>query len=172
MQSIIFASREVKVGKVIGFWPIDPISEISRTFIKNWKDKWATMTEAARLQIMEEKVTLESPIPKDGMSKCEIYCNNCGELQGTLWAIDDSLENWCDFHYVQWNDGEKWYGCLTPNVSPISGQLTLMCCCGNDTRDFRANNTLPIKNIAEIEEINSLGREYGQADSKFVVTPI
>lgn len=102
------------------------------------------------------------------MKRHEVTCRACGEVMGYCWATDDTLKDWDAFYYTQQKKGGRWYGCMTPHVSRITGQLCLECCCGEDTRDFRANTKLPTKIIDDIEKRNCVGREFNGPDSKFL----
>lgn len=104
-----------------------------------------------------------------GMRRYEVTCKACGEVMGYCWATDNTLGDWCEFHFTQWKDGKRWHGCMTPHISPVTEQLCLECCCGQDTRDFRANTTLSARVASRIEERNRVGREFGKPDSKFLV---
>lgn len=155
--------------KVFGFYPIDPPHETgAHRHVTDWKNKLARMTQRARVGRMSEMQQLPTTADVSGKSKYEIACTNCGAIQGYLMAFDDRLNGWCDFHYTQWSDGDYWYGCLTPHVSPIDGTLCLLCCCGQDTRDFRANMSIGQRRASLIEESNQKGRQWGSADAKFV----
>lgn len=61
-----------------------------------------------------------------------------------------------------------WQGALTVNISPIDGTLGFECACGVDTRDFRANMTLPSEIRQAKIAITSQGREFGKGNSKFL----
>lgn len=172
----IFASREMaKLAKqsddgkvqVYSFFPIDRADCECQKMIKEWKEKLATMSEEKRNAVIQETKYLVCPRDKTGMRRRKITCKNCDEVLGYVWATDNTLKDWCDLHYVNWTDGKEWYGCLTPHISPITEQLCFECCCGQDTRDFRANMTLPTKTAFEIEEENKVGREFGETNSKF-----
>jgi len=105
---------------------------------------------------------------KAGMKRYEVICKACKKIMGYCWATDNTLRDWCAFYYVQRNDGKRWHGCMTPHVSPVTEQLCLECCCGQDTRDFRANTTLSAKVAIRVEKRNRAGREFGRPDSKFL----
>lgn len=65
-----------------------------------------------------------------------------------------------------------WEGALAINISPIDGKLGIECACGQDTRDFRANATLPDEERAKLVKRSMQGRELGKQDSKFRASPI
>lgn len=161
---------EVNKGPItnVGFFPIDPPNEISENFLKQWKEKFAQMTDRQRKMMKEKMGVLNSPLDKKGMHKYDIHCNNCDELIAYVWGNNANLDKWCDLHYVQWTDGDYWYGCLTPNISPIDGKIGFECCCGEDTRDFR--NNVRIGDI--MKKDTSLGREFGKKNSKFRATKV
>lgn len=156
-----------KPVRIIGFFPMDPANDTTARLLKEWKDKFVTMSEKSRNTIKDQLGWIESPLDKEGLKRYEIFCDKCGERQGFLFAKTDNLKDWCDFHYTQWSDGEQWYGCLTPSVSPIDGRITFECACGNDTRDFRANMTMDSVKADQLEHRNKVGRDFGKKDSKF-----
>lgn len=154
------------------FFPVDPHDCECKDHIEIFKRQLGEMTEAERSSKIEQMGSFECSRPKDGMQRYEITCNNCGQIQGYLWATDPSLKDWCDFHYVNWTDGNEWFGCLTPNISPISGELGIECTCGYDTRDFRANMTLNMVETVKMEDRNKEGREFDKPGSKFTARVI
>lgn len=157
--------------EVFSFFPIDKGDCDCASLISEWKDKLKMMSPNQREAEIEKIGHLTCPRAKEsGMKRYTITCENCGQTQGYCYSKNASLVDWVDFHYLQWTNGEEWKGCLTPNISPITQQLTLECTCGQDTRDFRANMTLPGKVIADIENKNKKGREFNKSDSKFKVT--
>lgn len=181
MKRIIYASQETRFkvdqtpGKKLGiysFFPADKSDCVCQKEIREIKEKLATLNEEQRHLLVQGRRILECKRPKAGASRYKVTCPNCGEVVGYCWATDNTLKDWFDFHYVQWTDGERWYGCLTPQISPIDEKLCLECCCGWDTRDFRANMTLPHKIAMVYEEDNKVGREFGRSDSKFKVSKV
>lgn len=98
--------------------------------------------------------------------KYKIECQNCKNIVAEIFATDDTLTDFCDFHYITETDGDHWFGAFTVQLSPIDGKIGIECSCGQDTRDFRANNTLPKKLSYKLTE-NLKGKEFGKADSKF-----
>lgn len=174
----IFASRETNEKMkllhkeridIYSFFPIDKGDCACASMIKEWKDKLLLMDATKREAELDKVGPLHCPRDTTGMTKYTLTCKNCNEVQGECYATDLSLSDFCDFHYMNWTDGEQWYGCLTPNISPIDQRLTLECMCGYDTRDFRANQTLSAARVEEIETENAHGRDYNQPDSKFLV---
>lgn len=157
---------------VYSFFPIDKADCVCHLMIDGWKKKLATMPEGKREEEVKRLGSLVCPRDKTFMKRYEVYCGNCGAIQGYCWATDATLKDWCDFHYAQWTDGSQWYGCFTPNVSPITEQLTLECTCGQDTRDFRANMTLPGAMAQRLEDSNKIGRDFGYKNSKFKIREV
>lgn len=151
-----------KEGKVeiVGLFPVDrfncPCQEIKATDFEKGIRKFIDCPKAKEL----------------GYKLYQVFCNQCGELQGYCYAKDEILKDYCDFHYIQWVEKNKkkyeWHGCFTPHLSPIDYKLCLECSCGNDTRDFRANTTLPFKDAQRLEFRNSKGRNFGLNESKFL----
>ncbi len=177
----ILASREVSVVaqhsknkkvEIYSFFPCDRADCQCQKIIVDFKKQIAQLNEGRRQELIEKQKLLVCPRDKKRLNRYAITCRNCGELLGYCWASDPSLKDWCDFHYVQWTDGNEWHGCLTPHVSPITQELCLECCCGEDTRDFRANMTLTAKNAFSIEERNKVGRSFNKSDSKFLVRKV
>jgi hypothetical protein len=181
MMRTIFASNEtanLARGELSGrieifsFFPYDRGDCECRTMISAWQRELSTLPENERKQKIRETGHFTCPRSKAGMRRYVLRGSFCNQVMGYVWATDNKLSDWCDFHYTQWTDGEKWYGCLTPNISPIDQTLGLECTCGVDSRDFRANTTLS-KVVAEsFESRNRIGREFGKQDSKFVLAAV
>lgn len=182
MKRVIFASRETainakaskaKMVKVYSFFPIDRANCDCKQLIQEWNKRLGIENDEGRRKLLEKTPFLECPRSKNKrMERYKIECQSCGDLQGYAYASNPSLDDWCDFHYVQWSKGDVWHGCFTPHISPITQKLLLECCCGNDTRDFRANMTINEKVARRIEDRNAKGREFDQPDSKFVASKI
>lgn len=181
MKTRIFASREVtKVAKlsptkkinIYSMFPIDRAYCECQKLILDWKKSLALLNESQRQELLNKTPFIECPHDKTNMKRFKIICASCGEGQAYCWATDSSLKDWFDLHYIQWTGDGYWHGCLTPHISPVTQQLCLECCCGQDTRDFKANMTLNYKIARQLELINSIGREFGKNDSKFIAKSI
>lgn len=103
-----------------------------------------------------------------GYEKYTITCVNCGDVVAFVWAKDGTLRDWCDLHYICEHDKNTWYGCMAVNVSPIDGQLGFECACGEDTRDYRANQNLPRVTKQLMMEYSNKHRGFGHKDAAFV----
>lgn len=172
----IFASNDIatrmrnaktKRVDVLSFFPVDHADCACQKLIDEYKKRFAKMPKAQVEDLIVNMHYLKCPADKNGMQHYQITCNDCKEILGYVWATSPRLESWCDFHYYNWTDGEQWKGCLTPNISPIDGYLTIECTCGNDSRDFRANMSISYKQALKIEEKNKVGRKFGEKNSKF-----
>jgi hypothetical protein len=166
--------KKTKTDKleVYSFFPCDKPDCECLGLITEEKKKMEQMGVSEREAYIEKVGHIKCSRDHKGMKRYKIICNDCGEIVGYLWATSYKLEDWCDFHYYQYLDKRGWHGCKTPNVSPVDGKLTIECCCGQDTRDFRLNKHLPA-NIAEgIEDTNKIGRDFGSSNSRFFVTLI
>lgn len=181
MKRKVFASKETKDKadkkpkkkiEVYSFFPNDKASCLCQPMVLEWKKRLATMNIEENNALVETTQYLVCPKSKEGYKRYEIKCANCKEVVGYCWASDETLTDFFDFHYTQWSDGIEWFGCLTPQISPITQKLCLECVCGADTRDFRANATLSDEAIADIERENSVGRDFGTKDSKFEVRQV
>ena len=177
----IFASGEVgreaklsynKKIEIYSFFPNDRANCVCQPMVLEWKGKLATLSSDKKNELLQKESYLECPRSKVGLNRYQITCKKCQETLGYCWASDSSLKDFCDFHYVSWSDGKEWHGCFTPHISPITQQLCFECACGEDTRDFRANMTLPYDIASEKERVNSIGREFGKSDSKFKVRQV
>lgn len=153
--------------EVYSFFPIDKHNCACQSAISNWKNRLAALPDDKRKQEVDKQDFLECPEDKLGKNRYEVRCNGCKAVVGYCWASDERLLDWVDFHYVQWAEKARWYGCLTPHVSPIDESLCIECTCGVDTRDFRANMTLPGMTAESLERKNSIGRKFGLPNSKF-----
>lgn len=105
---------------------------------------------------------------KENRKKYDIICSRCGDRVAYVWARDDKLADWCDLHYICWFDKFSWRGCMTVNVSPIDAHLGFECACGEDTRDYRANKSLPPVQKQLMSEYAMQHREFGKTSSKFI----
>lgn len=106
------------------------------------------------------------------LKKYSIYCSNCEAKVAEVYAKDKSMSDWADLHYYVECKKNKiktytWRGAMAINISPIDEKLGIECTCGNDTRDFRANTTMPSALVQPVIEENMKGREFGKEDSKF-----
>lgn len=119
------------------------------------QQKIAQMNDNQRQSYISKRIMHCQRTKEADMKPYKIICNNCGEHVANVYSIDESLSDWCDFHYINATDGEHWYGAITPNVNPYDYKIGIECACGIDTR-----------------KINSEGREFGQKDSKFKLVPI
>lgn len=153
--------------EIYSFFPVDKGNCACVQMIRDWKRKLGEAKEKDRRFYLEQTEFLVCPRDKTNMQRYKITCQNCGQIMGWCWATDETLRDWCDFHYAQWTDGESWYGCFTPHVSPVSEQLCFECTCGQDTRDFRPNVLLPSRKSLNLERRNAIGRDLGQPNSKF-----
>lgn len=178
MKRTIFASAEAsyqakhspnKMVKVYSMFPVDRADCPCAPLIRDFKKKLAMSNQRDRQTMIEQQPFIECPRDKSKMTRYEIRCSACKDLQGYIWARSATLEDWCDFHYVQWTKGDVWHGCFTPHISPITEELCFECCCGNDTRDFRANMTMNERQAMLQEARNRYGRKLGRPESKFFV---
>lgn len=158
-----------KQVKVYAMFPNDRSDCPCVPLVSEWTKRLAMATEKERLKLIEENSPIMCPRDKSKMQQFVIFCQKCGDAQGYVYATDDKLSDWCDFHYLQWTEKGEWRGCFTPHLSPITEELCFECCCGNDTRDFRANSKLPYSLAMTMEERNSVGRRFGHKDSSYVL---
>lgn len=163
------AQSPAKIVKVYSMFPVDRADCPCAKVIQEWQLRLGKATQAERQQLIEEHPFIICPRDKSKMRRYEVICSKCNQRQGYLWATTPTLEDWCDFHYVQWTPGDYWRGCFTPHISPVTEELCFECCCGNDTRDFRANMTLPAVIANQHEARNRYGRKFGRKESKFFV---
>ena len=156
--------------RIISFFPVDRYDCACLPIVSDFKLRMPQMSEADRSETVRKIGYLRCPGHKRvGMRPYEVSCGKCKATVAYCYATDPSLSDWCDLHYVCEHDGKRWYGARTVNISPVDGKLSFECCCGNDTRDFRANRQLPEKITRRIEEKNRVGRELGKHNSRFIV---
>jgi hypothetical protein len=163
----VFEMGKEKTREIVSFFPYDKWDCECVDLVKETRSELEKMAVKDRVEYMRKQGVMECPHSKTGKKKYFIKCNVCRELQGYCWASSDKLIDYSDFHYIQWHDKKQWHGFFAPHISPIDGRLCFECCCGNDTRDFRANMQLPTKIAEAIEEKNAIGREFGKVNSKF-----
>jgi len=142
MQSKL--TKHTKRQTVISKFPINSVR--IEALIQKKKNK--LMREVALMNAAERAdFVAEGPIDfveeKGSRKKFFINCTRCGEKVGYCWANNEALEEWVDLHYICWYDKKSWHGAMAVNVSRIDGSLGFECACGEDTRDFRGNRTLP-----------------------------
>ncbi len=158
--------------EIYSFFPCDKADCVCQPLVLEWKKKLAELPESKRVDLLKEQGHLECPRSRVGLKRYEIKCKACGDVLGYCFASNASLDDFCDFHYVQKVEKGIWHGCFTPHISPITQKLCLECMCGADTRDFRANMTLLEKVSVELEASNSIGRDFGKSNSKFSVRQV
>lgn len=157
----------------MGFFPIDLPNCSCGTLIQEAKMKLPGMKEADRVKYRQDHVVLRCPRhEEEGMKPFLITCLNCDSEIAYLYAKDESLDDFCDLHYVADFNESHWRGCFTVNISPLDLKLGFECACGVDTRDFRANRNYPTDKYLEIEKLHAEGRAFGSRKSKFIAKPI
>ncbi len=206
VQSLL--DKGIKERLIYSFFPADRSNCVCQPEIQSLKNKFSAMHPKDIEAFKNRMGTFECPRDKINLKRFNVYCNNCGVLLGSCWASDESLTDWCDFHYICGSNlvekevvtlkryegkplkkgnkygptkvkkvitkaiGGYWEGALGVNISPIDEKLGLECCCGVDTRDFRANMTLEEDIRKRIIEKNSKGQEFGKLDSAFLSVEI
>jgi len=202
VQSLL--DKGIKERLIYSFFPADKSGCACQSKIQDLKNKFSAM-RPQDIEGFKNKIgVFECPQDKTDLKRFNIYCNNCGNILGSCWASDETLSDWCDFHYICGSNlvekrivtleryegkplkkgnkygptkvrkhitkafGGHWEGALGVNISPIDERLGLECCCGIDTRDFRANMTLEEDVRKRIIEKNSRGKEFGKNDSAFL----
>lgn len=171
-MGIAVKASKLKKIEIYSFLPIDRADCPCQPEILKMKGKLAEMPPNKREQFVKDTKVFVCPKNKTGYNRYELECKNCHQILGYCWASTPELLDWFDFHFTQWTDGKFWYGCFTPHISPITQKLCLECTCGQDTRDFRANMTMPSKLSTMIEDSNKVGRDFGKSDSKFEVRQV
>lgn len=174
LDSLKVLERENKERReVVSFIPINP-PNIEREFVMQKADTlkmMATMKLQDRIAFMEKSGPIDYVKKKGtGFKKYFVRCGSCGDMNAWVWAMDETLEKWCDLHYVFWHDKDHWHGCLAVNVSPIDRRLGFECACGEDTRDFRANKSLPRVVRSLLIDYSSKHRGFNHPHAKFIAT--
>lgn len=126
----------------------------------------AAMSELDRMKFCE--VPIDFVKDKGNRKKFFVICTTCHDRVAYVWADNEKLENWCDLHYLCWYDRESSHGAMAVNVSPVDGELGFECACGEDTRDFRVNKTMPPIQKRLMIEYAMKHRGFGTKDSKFI----
>lgn len=156
---------------IYSFFPSDPWKCECQPILLDLKARFSQMN-SGEIQIIKNSMkVVRCPLALK-KNKYKIMCTNCKEHVADVAADNSNLDNWCDLHYISTsyidkNGAGHWKGALSINISPIDGKIGIECCCGADTRDFRANSTLPGKVVKRKIEECSKGREFGNKDSKF-----
>jgi len=168
----MLADNKTKGQILYSFFPCDRWN-CECVVLKNDKiAKLALLNEEKRREAILREDHMECPRDKDGMKCYRITCNNCDSIIAELWSKDEALSDFCDLHYISYTDGEVWKGAFGINISPIDGKLGFECACGSDTRDFRANTTMPGKAVKDKIDENMQGRDFGVQGAKFNLTQI
>lgn len=151
-----------KKDRIVGFFPVDPHDCDCRFKIDEYKAKFAEMNKAQR------KGRLVCPKDRKGYNPYKVICTSCDAVLAHLWSKTKRVTtDWCDLHYICEYDKDKWTGAKSVHISPVDGQLCFECTCGVDSRDFRANSSLPPQKALSIEKANAKGRAFGYRNSKF-----
>lgn len=166
--------NKVKEEVVYSFFPCDHWKCDCQAAIMDIKTRFSQMSPK-QIEEFKSKTKVVRCKKGDKKTRYEIKCNSCKSIVAECAADNDKLENWCDLHYIatsyiEKGKGEvrsKWKGALAVNVSPIDGKIGIECCCGVDTRDFRANSTLEGKELKRRIEDSLVGRLFEEEDSKF-----
>ena len=134
------------------------------------------LREMALMTPDERQVFTETPIDfvkdKGNRKRYEIKCVRCGDVVAYVWAENEKLENWCDLHYICWYNKSSWRGGRAINVAPIDGQIGIECCCGEDTRDFRAGKGMPPIQKSLMIDYTHRHRDFGLPTSTFIAVEI
>ena len=51
----------------------------------------------------------------------QIFCGKCSETVGYLYTRNakTAFTDFCDFHYYNYAEGGRWFGCRTAQISPV-----------------------------------------------------
>jgi hypothetical protein len=130
-QATIGALGVKEKGVIISRFPIDrydcPCQKIVRSFMKNLNK----MNESAREEWYKQNTPFQCPRSKN-QKLYNLKCQNCGEIVGQVNALNLTLKNWSNLHYVSWYDREGWSATYGVNVNPYNGDIRLECCCGEN----------------------------------------
>lgn len=137
-------------------------------------DKAKIMRSIAIMNSLQRQEYLKKNTPIDfwphkGYFKYKITCGKCGDEIAIVWSKDSTIKDWCDLHYLTKFDSRSWYGCVAVNVSPIDDQLGFNCACGEDTRDYRANKSLPPIMKGLMMDYVKERRGFGHSKAAFLV---
>lgn len=164
------SETQYKEKFIYSFYPIDKYDCQCQRSIMETSMKLSTMSPNQVIAYKNLVGAVHCPKQKDGYHFYKLFCNNCHEQVADCFSKDDTLTDYFDLHYICRHDGKFWQGALAINISPVDGMIGIECCCGNDTRDFRLNNSLSeADKLLKIAE-NMKGREWGKLSSKFLAT--
>src|SRR5579864_8440838 len=91
-----------KIVQVYSFFPCDRADCGCAIMIRQWKKRLSELNRTEQMKVRAATPFLECPQDKVGMTRWEILCGKCKQLQGYCWATTPDLLDWCDFHYVSW----------------------------------------------------------------------
>lgn len=164
--------QNIKRKIVVGFFPADPYWCECMPLVNQYKHDFSHLKPKEVAEAKYKMEYLRCPRNKSNLTKYNIYCKNCKEQVAFCYAKDESLIDYCDFHYISYHDGKFWQGALGINISPGARMgesiIGIECCCGQDTRDFRFNTTLPESKKQEMVKKCFQGRDFGKSSSCFV----
>ena len=115
----------LKSREIISFFPVDRADCVCQSQIKDLVYKFSIFKPADVASIRVKMGKVECKRNKEGYKKYRIYCNGCGSVLGECFGKDESLNEWCDLHYIASSeivkkDGEEkcyWLGCMAVIVS-------------------------------------------------------
>lgn len=166
-------TKHTKKQVVISKFPINPPkieALIQRKKVRIMREV-ALMNAAERADFVAE-APLDFVDDKGNRKKFSINCTRCGEKVAYCFANNEALEDWVDLHYICWYDKKSWHGAMAVNISRIDGSLGFECACGEDTRDFRGNRTMPPIQKQLMVEYGMAHREFGKPTSKFIAVQV
>lgn len=155
--------------EIVGHLAINPIEIEAKIRLM----KANIMREMALMHPEERELFIaKGPIDfvkdKGRRKRFNVLCGKCGDKVAYVWAKNEKLEDWCDMHYVTWYDRESWHGAMAVNISPIDQGIGFECACGEDTRDFRTNRSMPPIQRNLMIEYSQKHRDFGKGTSAFV----
>jgi len=91
--------RENGKRVVYSLMPIDKHDCDCFSLKQDWAERISKMPLDQRKGANSREFAFHCPRAK-GKKKYQLFCGECGDLLGEVYADNDQLKNWCDLHYI------------------------------------------------------------------------
>ena len=119
LKRSLVKKRQKKL-KIYSFYPIDRADCSCQKIILDWQKQIIKLSPKQRKLAIQQQKYLTCPSIKKRLKHYKITCKNCGAILGYCWASDKSLQDWVDFHYTNWTDGDRKSTRLNSSHIPLS----------------------------------------------------
>lgn len=116
---------------IISRFPLDDYNCACQNQIRAHMRHLATLNGKSQTEWMEKNVPYQCPRAKN-QHLYTLTCQHCGEIVAQVNAMNLSLKNWSNLHYISWYDKYGWKGTFGVNTNPYTGETRIECCCGEN----------------------------------------